>query len=128
MTGVACVLLHVIWSDQNFFQIISEIFIKFIRLCCITNVFTTTKSVVTIFSCFYKHQISLFLFKFLIWLEVKFLSYSTWNAIETVSLLAHMCNKKELEFFSFAWISWLTMHILIPKKWSVSPKQMHISA
>ena len=64
-------LIKSMWygSDWNIFQIISSLFIQFIELCCITNVFIAAKFVVIILSCFYKyetwlHQITLFLFEF----------------------------------------------------------------
>ena len=42
-------------SDWNIFQIVSKMFIHFVQLCCVTEVFIVAKFVVVIFSFIYKH-------------------------------------------------------------------------
>ena len=72
--------LHVVWSDPNIFQVISEIIIQLMHLCSVTNVFTTAKFLVITFSCFFKHQISLFFIKLLTTMcDWKFMLIRTFN-------------------------------------------------
>ena len=52
LTGFTCALIHVVSVWWNNFEIISEIFIQFIQLCCVTNVFIATKFVLVTVSFF----------------------------------------------------------------------------
>ena len=123
-----CVLIHAISFWRNIFQIISEIFIQFIQLCYVTNVFIATKFVLVTFSFFYKHCcISLFLFKFLtIERDYKFTLLQIFNnrtcfldeagIYSTISFILNyisFIDIASLEYFCMLMINWLSHGSLV---------------